>query len=91
MPKERERGPDRQMAESQIIELQNVRVLLDEARSQIGSLSEHRHAPRRLHQGRVEGGGRPVTRPLVSPLGLGGLPTVGSFREFHTTYEPRGT
>ena len=30
------------MAESQIIELQNVRVLLEEARSQIENLSEHR-------------------------------------------------
>jgi hypothetical protein len=32
------------MAESQIVELQNVRVLLEEARSQIGNLSEHRRA-----------------------------------------------
>jgi hypothetical protein len=30
------------MAESQIAELQNVRVHLEEARSQIGNLSEHR-------------------------------------------------
>lgn len=30
------------MAESQIIELQNVRVLLEEARSQVENLSEHR-------------------------------------------------
>ena len=30
------------MAESQIVELQNVRVLLEEARSQIENLSEHR-------------------------------------------------
>ena len=42
MPNERKRGSDRQMAESQIIELQNVRVLLEEARSQIENLSEHR-------------------------------------------------
>ena len=32
------------MAESQIAELHNVRVLLEEARSQIGNLSEHRRA-----------------------------------------------
>ena len=32
------------MAESQIAELQNVRVLLEEARSQIRNLSEHRRA-----------------------------------------------
>jgi hypothetical protein len=42
MPNERKRGSDRQMAESQIIELQNVRVLFEEARSQIENLSEHR-------------------------------------------------
>lgn len=32
------------MAESQIVELQNVRVLLEEATSQIVNLSEHRRA-----------------------------------------------
>ncbi len=40
-------GPERdlyarQMAESQMAELQNVRVLLEEARSQVGNLSEDR-------------------------------------------------
>ena len=43
MPNERERGFDRQMAESQMAELQNVRVLLEEARSSIiEHLSDHR-------------------------------------------------
>jgi hypothetical protein len=42
MPNERERSSDRQMAESQIAELHNTRVLLEEARSQIGNLSEPR-------------------------------------------------
>jgi hypothetical protein len=41
MPNERERGSDRQIAESQIVELQNVRVLL-EARSHLENLSEYR-------------------------------------------------
>lgn len=42
MPNEREQGSHRQMAESQIAELQNVRVLLEEARSQLENLSESR-------------------------------------------------
>ena len=42
MTEERERGSDRQMAESQTAELQNVRVLLEEARLQIANLSEVR-------------------------------------------------
>jgi hypothetical protein len=43
MTNEPERGLDgRQMAESQMAELQNVRVLLEEARSQVGNLSEGR-------------------------------------------------
>jgi hypothetical protein len=44
MPNERERGPDRQMAESQIANLHNARVLLEDARSQIQDLSEARRA-----------------------------------------------
>ena len=36
------RGFDRQLAESQLAELQNVRVLLEEAKSQIGNLAENR-------------------------------------------------
>jgi len=42
MPNERERGSDPQIAESQMVELQNVRVLLEQARRQIGNLSEYR-------------------------------------------------
>ncbi|MDP9412187.1 MAG: hypothetical protein M3P70_17185 [Actinomycetota bacterium] len=40
----RERDPDRQMAESQLSELQNVRVLLEEARGLCRSLAYHRRA-----------------------------------------------
>ena len=32
------------MAESQIADLQNARVLLEDARGQLETLSEHRHA-----------------------------------------------
>ena len=40
-----ERGPDhRQMAESQLSELQNARVLLEEARSFSRNLAYHRRA-----------------------------------------------
>ncbi len=42
MTDQRERLSDRQMAESQTAELQNVRVLLEEARLQIANLSESR-------------------------------------------------
>jgi hypothetical protein len=42
MTNEPKRGSDRQMAESQTAELQNVRVLLEEARLQIANLSEVR-------------------------------------------------
>jgi hypothetical protein len=42
MPNERERGSKRQMAESQIANLQNVRMLFEEARGHAGNLSEHR-------------------------------------------------
>jgi hypothetical protein len=42
MTEERERGSDRQTAESQTAELQNVRVLLEEARLQIANLLEVR-------------------------------------------------
>jgi hypothetical protein len=46
------------MAESQIAELQNVRVLLEEARSQTANLSEHRRrrlqAPIRAALGEVD-------------------------------------
>ena len=38
----RERGSDRQMAESQLSELQNVRVLLEEARGLSRNLAYHR-------------------------------------------------
>ena len=44
MPNERERGSDRQIAESQIAELQNVRVLIEEARAQLGNVSAYRQA-----------------------------------------------
>src|SRR5215203_6828963 len=40
----REQGPDRQMAESQLSELQNTRVLLEEARGLSRNLAYHRRA-----------------------------------------------
>ena len=49
MPNERERGFDRQMAESQMSELQNVRVLLEEARAHIENISEHRRRDIHVH------------------------------------------
>ena len=39
-----ERGSDRQMAESQLSELQNARVLLEEAKSLSRNLAYHRRA-----------------------------------------------
>jgi hypothetical protein len=39
-----ERGSDRQMAESQVSELQNMRVLLEEARGLSRNLAYHRRA-----------------------------------------------
>jgi hypothetical protein len=44
MSSRRERGTDRQMAESQLSELQNVRVLLEEARGLSRNLAYHRRA-----------------------------------------------
>ena len=40
----RERGLDRQMAESQLSELQNMRVLLEESRGLSRNLAYHRRA-----------------------------------------------
>jgi hypothetical protein len=40
----RERGSNRQMAESQLSELQNMRVLLEEARESSRNLAYHRRA-----------------------------------------------
>ena len=40
----REQGTDRQMAESQLSELQNLRVLLEEARGLSRNLAYHRRA-----------------------------------------------
>ena len=40
----RERGSGRQMAESQLSELQNMRVLLEEARGMSRNLAYHRRA-----------------------------------------------
>jgi hypothetical protein len=40
----REQGTDRQMAESQLSELQNMRVLLEEARRLSRNLAYHRRA-----------------------------------------------
>jgi hypothetical protein len=40
----RERGSDRQLAESQLSELQNMRVLLEEARGLTRDLAYHRRA-----------------------------------------------
>ena len=45
----RERGSDRQMAESQLSELQNMSVLLEEARGLSRSVAYHRRA--RLEEG----------------------------------------
>ena len=42
MTDKRERGSDRQMAESQLSELQNMRVLLEEARGLSRNLAYHR-------------------------------------------------
>ena len=44
MTDKRERGSDRQMAESQLSELQNMRVLLEEARGLSRNLAYHRRA-----------------------------------------------
>ncbi len=56
------------MAESQIAELQNVRVLLEEARSQITNLSEHRRrrleAPIRAALREVDAQLRDLSREL---------------------------
>jgi hypothetical protein len=49
MPNERERDSDRQMAESQMADLQNVRVLIEEARAQLGNVSEHRRRHVEVH------------------------------------------
>ncbi len=49
MANERERGSDRQMAVSQLSELHNMRVLLEEARGLSRSLAYHRRA--RLEEG----------------------------------------
>ena len=69
MPNEPERGSDRHMAESQIAELQNVRVLLEEARSQIGNLSEYRRrrleAPIRATLREVDDQLRDLSRDLL--------------------------
>jgi hypothetical protein len=44
MTSRRERGSDRQMAESQLSELQNARVLLEEARGLSRNLAYYRRA-----------------------------------------------
>jgi hypothetical protein len=44
MTDERERGRDGQMAESQLSELQHMRVLLEEARGLARNLAYHRRA-----------------------------------------------
>ena len=44
MTDRREPGSDRQMAESQLSELQNMRVLLEEARGLSRNLAYHRRA-----------------------------------------------
>jgi hypothetical protein len=44
MTNERERSSGRQMAESQLSELQNMRVLLEEARGMSRNLAYHRRA-----------------------------------------------
>jgi hypothetical protein len=41
---ERERGTDRQMADSQLSELRNMRMLLEEARGLSRNLAYHRRA-----------------------------------------------
>jgi hypothetical protein len=44
MANERRREPDRPMAESQLVELRNMRVLLEEARLLARDLAYHRRA-----------------------------------------------
>jgi uncharacterized protein with von Willebrand factor type A (vWA) domain len=61
MTGDRELLSDRQMAESQTAELQNVRVLLEEARLQIANLSEVRRR-------RLEAPIRAVLRELNAQL-----------------------
>ena len=61
MTNDRERLSERQMAESQTAELQNVRVLLEEARLQIANLSEVRRR-------RLEAPIRAVLRELDAQL-----------------------
>jgi hypothetical protein len=43
------REPESQMAESQMAELQNIRVLLEEARAHVGNLAGHRRARLEVH------------------------------------------
>jgi hypothetical protein len=62
MKNQRGRGSERQMAESQMAELQNVRVLLEEARLQIANLSEVRRR-------RLEAPIRAALRELDAQLG----------------------
>jgi hypothetical protein len=52
-----ERQSNRQMAESQLSELYNIRVLLEEAREQAGSLAEYR---RRRLEGLLRGALREI-------------------------------
>jgi hypothetical protein len=44
MTNEHRRGPDSRMAESQLVELRNLRVLLEEARVLARDLANHRRA-----------------------------------------------
>ncbi len=43
------REPESQMAESQMAELQNISVLLEEARAHVGNLAGHRRARLEVH------------------------------------------
>jgi hypothetical protein len=68
MTNEQERGSNREMVELQIADLQNVRVLLEDARSQMQNFSEYRRtrleAPIRAALREVDAQLRDLSRDL---------------------------
>ncbi len=44
-----ELGSDRQLAESQMAEPQNIRVLIEEAQAQLGNVPKHRRSLVEMH------------------------------------------
>src|SRR5215218_6407582 len=69
----RERGSGRQMAESQLSELQNMRVLLEEARGLSRNLAYHRRAPGGQARRGPRGGG-PSDSGVAGRQGLRSFP-----------------